>query len=304
MAVAEAAPASIEVRIEVRPAWPFRLRGGSPDGLFRRRGSCVQRLLHIDGSPVMVGAVQAAPDRVLFGARADDRWLAEAGIERMRWLCGVDDDLREFHDRFRRDPWIGRSVTKLPHVRVFRRPAWEALAWAVTEQLIEYDRAVRIQRRMIAALGYRCPATGLRDAPSAVAVLGEAPARLQSWDLAAARALALRKCASEVASGRVDLERSHEAGWRRLLAISGIGPWTVEMLAVYGQGRYDQVPAGDLGYLEIVGRVLTGDPQAHSSIEESRAFFERYGEWKALAAEHLRAMASFGWLAETPLASV
>ena len=43
-----------------RPPWPFRLRGGSPDGLFRRRGDGVQRLLHVGDVPVHVGAVQPA----------------------------------------------------------------------------------------------------------------------------------------------------------------------------------------------------------------------------------------------------
>ena len=38
----------------------------------------------------------------------------------------------------------------------------------------------------------------------------------------------------------------HERGWRRLRAIPGIGAWTVEKLALYGQGRHDQLPAGDL----------------------------------------------------------
>ena len=41
----------------------------------------------------------------------------------------------------------------------------------------------------------------------------------------------------------------------RLLAIPEIGTWTVEMLALHGLGRLDVVPAGDLGYLKLVGRL-------------------------------------------------
>ena len=73
------------------------------------------------------------------------------------------------------------------------------------------------------------------------------------------------------------------------MAIPGIGPWTIEMLAVMGQGRHDQVPAGDLGYIKIVGRILTGRPKGRAEIPEVRAFFERYGAWKGIAAEYLRA---------------
>jgi 3-methyladenine DNA glycosylase/8-oxoguanine DNA glycosylase len=90
-----------------------------------------------------------------------------------------------------------------------------------------------------------------------------------------------------VAAGRVDLRaRDHEAAWRRLRSIPGIGAWTVEMLALHGQGRYDQLPAADVGYLRLVGRLLTGDPRAKASEDEVRALFAPYGRWAALAAAH------------------
>ena len=98
------------------------------------------------------------------------------GIRRMRFATGVDDDLRPFHDAFRDDPLIGRAVRELPHLRVRRTPyPWEALLAAICEQLIEFERAVEIQRRLIRALVPRDPATGLRDVPSPAAVAGLAP---------------------------------------------------------------------------------------------------------------------------------
>ena len=36
------------------------------------------------------------------------------------------------------------------------------------------------------------------------------------------------------------------------------------MLGLHGQGRMDEVPAGDLGFLKIVGRLLTGNPRARA----------------------------------------
>jgi 3-methyladenine DNA glycosylase/8-oxoguanine DNA glycosylase len=288
MAVAVAARRGpVELRVEVKPAWPFRLRGGSPDGVFRRRGDGVQRLVH----GVHAGAVQAAPDRVIFGARADTREQAEYAIERMRFATGVDEDHREFYEAFRDDEFIGRAVRERPWVRVRRRTCpWEAFMWAVTEQLIAFEDAVAIQRRLIRALGDRCPSTGLPEGPSAAVVAAQSPALLQSFALTETRAIALRRAAVEVASGRVDLlAADHERGWRRLLAIPGIGPWTIEMLALQGQGRYDQVPAGDLGFVKSVGRILTGNPKGRAEVPEVYAFFERYGKYKGLAGEFLRA---------------
>jgi DNA-3-methyladenine glycosylase II len=283
-----------EVRVEVRPAWPFRLGGGSADGLTRRRGRALQRLLRIDGEPVLVGIVQPAADRVLFAARAERDAAAREAIARMRFATGVDDDLRPFYDAFRDDPVIGRAVRAHPLLRVRRQPdPWETLVAAICEQLIDFQRAVEIQRRLIRALGYRCPATGMRDAPAPAAVAGEAPARLVSFDLAPKRAIALRRCAEAVARRRIDL-RSHDV--RPLLAIREIGRWTVEMLALHGQGRMDVVPAGDLGYLKLVGRLATGNPRARADEAEVRGFFARYGDWKGLAGEYLRLAASTGML--------
>lgn len=274
-----------EVRVEVRPPWPFRLRGGSPDGIFRRRGDGVQRLVF----GVHAGAVQVSRDRVIFGARAATREQAELAVERMRFATGVDEDHREFHDAFRDDPLIGRAVRTFPHLRVRRRTCpWEAFMWAVTEQLIAYDDAVLIQRRIIRALGTRCPVTNLVEGPSAAVIAAQSVAQLQAFGLTETRAVALRRAAVEVAAGRVDLfAGDHERGWQRLLAIPGIGPWTIEMLALLGQGRYDHVPAGDLGYIKTVGRILTGRPKARAEVDEVYAFFERFGRWKGLAGEYL-----------------
>jgi DNA-3-methyladenine glycosylase II len=283
---------AIEVREEVRPPWPFVLGGASMDGLLRRRGAALQRLMRIDGGPVLVGIVQPAHDRVLFAARAATEPAARAGIARMRFATGVDDDLRPFWDRFRGDPVIGRGLRTHRALRVRRQPdPWETLMGAITEQLIELERAMEIQRRLIAAFGYRCPATGMRDAPTPDAIARQAPARLVGLDLAPKRALAMRRCAESVAAGRLDL-RDHDL--RRLRSMREIGPWTCEMVALHGQGRYDVVPAGDLGFLKIVGRLVTGNPRARADEAEVRGFLERYGEWKGLAGAHLMHAAARG----------
>jgi 3-methyladenine DNA glycosylase/8-oxoguanine DNA glycosylase len=281
----------IEVRTEVEPAWVFRMPvGGTADGLSTRRNGVRERLLHLDGRPAVVRVAQTASDRVLFGAQADDGPTAHRAIERMRFALGVDDELRPFYERFRDDPLIGPSVRARPWARVTRRPEpFEAPAWAITEHLIEFLRAVEIQRRIVRRWGRRCMRTGLRDAPDASTLSGVAPAELQSCDLSAGRALALIRCAREVASGRIDLHApEHERGWQRLRSIPGIGSWTLEVLALTGQGRYDQLPAGDLNYLKLVGRLQSGgNPHARATEEDVRALFAPYGEWAGLAAAHL-----------------
>jgi 3-methyladenine DNA glycosylase/8-oxoguanine DNA glycosylase len=287
------------VRQEVTPPGPFRLpRRNGMDGMLRRRGGVLERLLHHDELPVLVRAVETAPGTVLFAAQAPSREAAEHGIERMRFAFGTDEDLRPFLRTHARDPMIGASLRRRPWLRVARRPEpFEALAWAICEQLIDYERAAAIQRRLLAVLGRRWMLAGarvgaLRDLPSTAALAATAPARLQSFDLAAGRAVALVRAAREVTRGRIDLHaREPQEGWRRLHAIPGIGSWTVEMLALRGQGRNDQLPAGDLGLLKLAGRRLSGgDPKAVAEEREVRELFAPYGEWAALAAVHMNAI--------------
>jgi 3-methyladenine DNA glycosylase/8-oxoguanine DNA glycosylase len=283
-----------ELRVEVTPAAPFRLALlGGMDGVLRRNGTVLERLLHSDGEPVRVRLAQTAPDRVLFGALARSTHAARYGIERMRFALGVDDDPRDFLRAFARDPLIGRSVRERPWLRVMRRPEpFEALAWAICEQLIEYERAAAIQRRIVLRLGRSWAGDGrerpLRDVPSPSTLAATAPARLESFDLSGSRSRLLVRVAREIACDRLDLhDPEHERGWRRLRAIPGVGAWTVEMLALKGQGRHDQLPAGDLGLIKFVGRRLSGgDPRACASERQVREFFVPYGVWAGMAAMH------------------
>ncbi|MBV9605565.1 MAG: DNA-3-methyladenine glycosylase 2 family protein [Solirubrobacterales bacterium] len=285
------AAGGIEVRVEVRPRWPFALplRSGL-DGLTRARGGVLHRLIHAGSEPVLVRVAQLAPERVLFGARAADRAAAEWGLERMRLALGIDQDLSAFYERFRFDPLIGRSVRSTPGLRASGKPdPFEALAWAICEQLIEFERAAAIQRRLIWRLGRRCDWCSMRDAPTAAVLAAQAPALLESMDLSAGRAVALVRAAREVARGRVDLfdPAQCEPGWRRLRSIPGIGSWTVQMLALTGQGRLDQIPAGDLAYVKLVGRLRSGgDPYARATEDEVMEHFAPYAPWAGLAGMH------------------
>ena len=132
--------------------------------------------------------------------------------------------------------------------------------------------------------GRRSSCGGLRDVPSAVEVARLAPAEAEACGLSPSRALTLVKAAREVASGHADL-RSHEPAWQRLRTIAGVGPWTVECLALHGQGRDDQLPAGDLAYLKLVGRLAGLGRRADE--QEVRAFFEPYAPFAGLAGTYL-----------------
>jgi 3-methyladenine DNA glycosylase/8-oxoguanine DNA glycosylase len=275
---------STSVERDVRPIGPYRLPPGGRDGLLRRRDGVFWRLLHDEeGRPVVVRAWPVA-GAVRFRAEAFGERSAEWGIERMRFAFGVDHSLADFHQAFKRDPLLGPIIRRAPWARPLRRPEpFEALAWAITEQLIETERAEQIQRRIIWRYGRRGE-DGLRDAPTPAALAARAPAELCAFDLAPRRALAMVESARAVAAGRVDLSE-HERAWHRLQRIRNIGPWTIEKLAFHGQGRDDMLPAGDLAYVKLVGRMLRLGRRAE--VDEVRAFFSAYAPFEGLAGMYL-----------------
>lgn len=308
---------------DLTPPWPFRLpaRGG-PDGVSRVRNGVFERFLRVDGSPVLIRAWERPRDRTVRIAAlpVEPAWLAagkravearrpgghrrragssprvgepasraqrpelEIAIERARNALGVDDDYSEFYAQFKRDPLLGPAIRRLPWLRVRRCLwPWESVAWAVTEQLVEVERAHRIQRRIVARWS---PAAlppdrqrPLRDVPAAAVIAGRAPAELAGLDLAPRRALALIKVAREVAAGRVDLERPEHD--RRLLTISEIGPWTVQVLGLKGRGDADSLPAGDLAYLKLVPRLAGMDRRA--TVMEVEQFYAPYAPFRGWA---------------------
>jgi DNA-3-methyladenine glycosylase II len=257
----------------VTPRWaPFRL-GHVAGGLSRRRGNGIVRLLHAGDEPVVVAVAGT-----VFAARAPSEAAARDGIARMRSATGIDDDLADFHARFRDDPVIGRAVRADPALRVRRNPdPWETLMFAITEQLIDTPRALAIQRRMTAVYGQRFD--GLRDSPGAATIADRAPAELEACGLHAKRALAMIRCAREVAEGRIDLGDPGHDG--RLRSVREIGPWTTQCLALDGRGDPDSLPAGDLGYIKLVGRLAGLGRRA--TIEEVEEFFAPYEPYRGLA---------------------
>ena len=252
----------------------------------------VSRLLHVGGEPVVVRAWQRRDGRVAFQASAPapgGRDRLETAIDRMRFALGVDDDYRELYDAFRSDRLLGAAIRRHRHHRPRRRPwPWEALAWSIIKQLIESSRAAEIQRRIVLRWGRRSEGPDgatLRDVPAPELIAGRAPAELAAMDLAPARALALIRAAREVVAGRAD--PADPADDRRLLAIREIGPWTVQCLGLYGRGEPDSLPAGDLSFIKLVGRLAGLNRRA--TVEEVEEFFAPYAPYRGLAGSFILA---------------
>ena len=79
-------------------------------------------------------------------------------------------------------------------------------------------------------------------------------------------------CEPRVVSGLLEIARHH------LAALLGIGPWTVELVAMRALGDPDAFPAGDLGIVRAGSALGWTDP---------RAAAERWRPWRSYATQYL-----------------
>lgn len=117
------------------------------------------------------------------------------------------------------------------------------LVRAIVAQLISTKAARTISERVVAATGEE----GI--CPSAIVKLGEEG--LRPLGLSGAKAKAMLDLAAHATDGRLQLERlgemTDEEIFTGLTAVRGIGVWTAEMFLIFGLGRPDVLPVGDLG---------------------------------------------------------
>ena len=128
--------------------------------------------------------------------------------------------------------------------RVGRSP-FESLARAIAYQQLHDKAAESILKRFIALFpGRRFPR------PEELLAIDTAAIRRAGFSrakVAALRDLAAKALDGTVPSGRVVRALEDEAIIERLIAVRGIGRWTVEMLLIFHLGRQDVLPIHDFG---------------------------------------------------------
>lgn len=128
--------------------------------------------------------------------------------------------------------------------RVGRSP-FESLARAIAYQQLHDKAAESILKRFIALFPGRRfprPAEVLATNVRAMRRTGFSRAKVE-----ALRDLAAKALDGTVPTGRVIRNLDDEAIVERLIAVRGIGRWTVEMLLIFQLGRPDVLPVDDFG---------------------------------------------------------
>ena len=214
----------------------------------------------------------------------DLRDLAVA-VSRCRWLLDLDADPVAVDEQLAADPRLAALVARAPGRRVPRTvdPAELALR-AVLGQQVSTAAARTHAARLVRAHGEAIddPDGGLTHLfPDPPTLAGVDPATLA---LPRARRRTVTALTAALASGELDLgpATAWDEARRRLSALPGLGPWTVETIAMRALGDPDAFPAGDLGVVRAArGLGLPSGPAGLAAASRP------WRPWRAYAVQHL-----------------
>jgi AraC family transcriptional regulator of adaptative response / DNA-3-methyladenine glycosylase II len=213
------------------------------------------------------GAVSVRPEPAGVRVELDLEHPADAGeaLDRVRRLFDLDADPGAIAEVLGSDPLLGPLVRQRPGLRVpGAMDGFELAVRAIVGQQVSVAGARTVLGRMVQEHG-RFDPHRLADADPA------------GFPFPRARGAALVEVARLVAAGELRLDPDADAAEMRarLLAIPGIGPWTVSYIAMRALGDRDAFLPGDVAVRRALER-LGGEPD-----------HERWRPWRSYAVMHL-----------------
>lgn len=255
------APHPIHVHLGATPPWsPSGAIGHvvatSVPGCEEVRDGWYRRTVRLPSGPGII-AVRPSDD----GAECR-LWLLDeadqpAAVAACRRLLDLDDDARARPDPSHvakvlgADPALRPVVEATPGQRLPRAAdAHELAVRAVLGQQVSTAAARTLAHRLLVAHGSELPT----DPGGGLTHVWPAPRQLLELDegslgMPASRRQTLVRLVRALADEQVDLSPTADLGTARsqLTGLPGIGPWTVELVALRGLGDPDAFPVTDLG---------------------------------------------------------
>lgn len=287
---------AIDLPPSYRPGDAYAFHGRDAEGLAERiEGARIRKGVMVDGVPVALeidlGAqpgqalcmVEPAGDGTLTAQRVDDI---------LRNMLGLRIPPEPFETMAADDPLFAPVVARARGMRVIQSATiFEAITWAIIGQQINLAFAIALRRTFIALAGRAHPG-GLWCYPEAGDVARLELDQLTSRKFSGAKAETLLRLARLADEGALDLARDADLPTvsERLLAVKGIGPWTVNYALLRGYGFADCSLEGDVAVRTAIGR-LRGT-EARPTMPEAAAFLAMYRPHRTMAAAHLWASLS------------
>ena len=249
-------------------------------------GTTFSRVLDLPHGPAVVQLSPAADGTPAVTARLRLTELRDLGtaVSRCRRMLDLDADPAAVDEVLGTDPALAPLVAGAPGRRVPASPdAAELAVRAVLGQQVSVAGARTLTARVVHAAGVPLaePVGGLTHVfPRPEALVG---ADLTGVGLTGARRRTVHALADALASGAVSLDPGADRGeaGRGLLAVPGIGPWTVALVGLRGLADPDVWLPGDLALRRSLETLGSSDADAAT----------RWRPWRSYAVMHLWALA-------------
>jgi DNA-3-methyladenine glycosylase II len=289
---------SFELPFKTPYDWPRVLRffaGRATPGVEAVEDATYRRAIEWGGASGTIAVARHPRKRCLVATvEGDASSHAHTLAPHVATMFDVDADLVAIGAHLGRDPWLAPLVAAAPGLRLPGAwSAFELVVRAIVGQQVSVKAATTLIGRLVVRAGERIdnhphPGTGWRfPSPAALAA-----ADLAQIGMPGKRVAALQGLARAVASGDLPIDDIHAARMpadaladarATLLALPGIGPWTVEYIAMRAWRDVDAFPSTDL----VLMQAIAARDAALASARAQRARTEAWRPWRAYAAMHL-----------------
>jgi len=230
--------------------------------------------------------IVAAPDGAS-GKRGASPSAVEAR-EIAAGLLGLDQDAAAFA-RLARRLGLARLTAGRKELRISRtHSVYEGLLWAIIGQQINFAFACLLRRRLIERAGLPL-GNGLHVPPTPETVAALTIDDLLPLQYSRSKADYVIATSRLIAEGKLDLKALHNLSATRaertLLAIRGLGPWSVNYIMMRALGFPDCVPLGDTGVTS--GLLALFKLDRRPDIDATKRLMTVFSPYRSLATTHL-----------------
>ncbi len=203
-------------------------------------------------------------------------------------LLGLDQDAAAFA-RLARKLGLARLVAGREELRIAQTTSvYDGLLWSIIGQQINFPFACLLKRRLVELAGEKL-ADGLYAPPTPAAVAALDPAALLPLQFSRQKADYVVATSRLIARGELDLDALRTASAthaeRTLLAVRGLGPWSVNYLLMRALGFADCVPLGDTGVTS--GLLALLQLEERPDVAATRRLMAMFSPHRSLATAHL-----------------
>jgi DNA-3-methyladenine glycosylase II len=205
-------------------------------------------------------------------------------------MFNLNIDLNEFYSQIKNDKILSTVVKKLRGLKGPNNTTiFEGMVCSIIEQQISLNVAFSVQKKVTKKFGDKIDLIGKTyySFPTPTNFIKKPIEDFRACGLSQRKGEYIRGLSELIVDDQLDLTKFKDYSnpnevINELTKIRGIGVWTVELTMLRSMGRFDVVPADDLGLKRYISRLyfkgekITGDMV--------RQTLDKYGRWKGLVA--------------------